>query len=345
MRGRTLPALSSPQRSDQSAFWFEGIVISWKAKRQSRFGRCSKRDCWVARAPRKDRLQGHSLILFVFFSLLPGCTAAAGPGDPPGLVRPTPAAGVQGAAVFSALDAETEKGLFLVLINDYRRQNGLGLLELNSRLQAASQWMSGDMAANNYFSHTDSLGRSYSQRLAAFNYPVSSTATGENIAAGYSTAAAVFEGWRNSPGHNANMLGANYRVIGIGLAYHAASDYGWYWTTDFGGQQTDPPTPTPSATFSPAEASWLASRGAVAFPNPARNRVSFVWRTGGVEARVDVYNARGERVAALRADQPGQTSLVWYPGEIAPGPYFFRVIVRDASGQTRIWVRRLAVVR
>lgn len=38
-----------------------------------------------------------------------------------------------------------------------------------------------------------------------------------------------------SSGHNQNMLNPNYRVIGIARAYDAASSYGWYWTTDFGG--------------------------------------------------------------------------------------------------------------
>jgi hypothetical protein len=61
------------------------------------------------------------------------------------------------------------------------------------------------------------------------------TSKGENIAAGYSTAEAVFTGWKNSPGHDANMLNTNFTVIGIGLEYVQGSPYGNYWTTDFGG--------------------------------------------------------------------------------------------------------------
>jgi hypothetical protein len=56
----------------------------------------------------------------------------------------------------------------------------------------------------------------------------------ENIAAGNSTAQATFEQWRNSSGHNANMLHSNMRTIGIGRAFVAGSPYGWYWTTEFG---------------------------------------------------------------------------------------------------------------
>src|SRR5438067_700247 len=67
-----------------------------------------------------------------------------------------------------------------------------------------------------------------------FGYALTGSA-GENIAAGYAGAQDTFTQWKNSPGHNANMLNGSYRVIGIGRAYVKGSPYGWYWTTDFGG--------------------------------------------------------------------------------------------------------------
>jgi len=93
--------------------------------------------------------------------------------------------------------------------------------------------MSEDMANNNYLSHTDSLGRDPFTRMSAFNY-ITSMYEGENIAAGNETGADTFAQWQSSPPHNANMLDANYLVLGVGRAYNASSDYGWYWTTDFG---------------------------------------------------------------------------------------------------------------
>ena len=54
---------------------------------------------------------------------------------------------------------DSEEQAFLTLINSYRTQNGLGTLSLNTQLNNAADWMSVDMGANNYFSHTDSLGR------------------------------------------------------------------------------------------------------------------------------------------------------------------------------------------
>jgi uncharacterized protein YkwD len=56
----------------------------------------------------------------------------------------------------------------------------------------------------------------------------------ENIAAGNSTAQATFNQWLNSPGHNANMLGSSFTVIGIGRAT-GGGQYGVYWTNVFGG--------------------------------------------------------------------------------------------------------------
>jgi len=140
---------------------------------------------------------------------------------------------------------DSQEQAFLTLINNYRAQNGLGTLSLNTQLNNSSEWMSGDMGANNYFSHTDSLGRDPFQRMAAFGYNYN-TWKGENLAAGVDTAQAAFNLWKNSPGHNANMLNPNFKVMGIARAYTAGSTYGWYWTNDFGGQGSAPPPPAPT---------------------------------------------------------------------------------------------------
>jgi hypothetical protein len=148
---------------------------------------------------------------------------------------------------------DSEEQAFLGLINAYRAQSGSGPLTLQSQLTAAADWMSGDMAVKNYFSHTDSLGRSPSQRAAAFGY---AGAAGENLARGFSSAQFVFNAWKGSSGHNANMLYSAYNVIGIGRAY---SSFGWYWTTDFGrvagpapATVTPSPAPSPAPTLTPS---------------------------------------------------------------------------------------------
>src|SRR3972149_7072068 len=154
----------------------------------------------------------------------------------------------KGAGADPALDGEEQA--FLTLINNYRTQNGLGTFSLNTELTNAADWMSNDMAVNNYFSHTDSLGRDPFQRMAAFGYSYN-TWKGENLAAGPDTAQGALDLWKNSPGHNANMLNANFKVIGIARVYGAGTTYGWYWTNDFGGQGSAPPPPAPTPTTPP----------------------------------------------------------------------------------------------
>lgn len=149
---------------------------------------------------------------------------------------------------------DTEEARFLQLINDYRAQNGLGPLVADSRLDASADWFANDMANDNYFAYNhhdnEDPPRGPSERAAAFGF---NAPVGENLAAGFTSADAVMEAWKNSPGHNANMLG-NYVVIGIGRALNSSAYYGVYWVTDFSPYKLPPastPVPTPAPTPTP----------------------------------------------------------------------------------------------
>jgi uncharacterized protein YkwD len=142
----------------------------------------------------------------------------------------------------AALDSEEQA--FLTIVNNYRAQHGLGALSLDPQLNSVARWMADDLANNNYFSHTDSLGRDPFQRMDDMGYTYN-TWRGENLAAGTVNAQPSFQMWSDSPGHNANMLGEHYTVIGIARAYNANSDFGWYWATEFGGATAPAPAPAP----------------------------------------------------------------------------------------------------
>jgi hypothetical protein len=43
----------------------------------------------------------------------------------------------------------------------------------------------------------------------------------------------------NSPGHRANILGADYTMFGTAYSYNADSTYKHYWTQDFGAGSTE----------------------------------------------------------------------------------------------------------
>lgn len=147
---------------------------------------------------------------------------------------------------------DSEEIAFCTLINDHRAANGLAPLKVSQLLNNSSDWHTDDMAAKNYFSHTDSLGRDPFARMSAFGYTFN-TDKGENIAAGNTTALATFNQWKNSPGHNANMLNPNFKVMGIARSNNTASTYNWYWNNSFGGLVdssavdcgTSPPVPAP----------------------------------------------------------------------------------------------------
>jgi hypothetical protein len=160
---------------------------------------------------------------------------------------------------------------FLTLINNYRAQNGAPALQISTGLSRMSSWHAEDMASKNYFDHTDSLGRSFGTRLSQCD--AAGGSAGENIAAGYQTAQDVFNGWRNSPGHNANMLNPAYRYIGI--ARVTGGSYGVYWVTDLsstnpsaggssggGSTPTPPPTQVAATMTSPAPGSTISGRTA-----------------------------------------------------------------------------------
>lgn len=154
---------------------------------------------------------------------------------------PNAAIALTNCTVDAAIDSQERA--FLGLINDYRRENGLGSLSLSDSLNRSAAWKAEHMADNDYFAHDDeSIDRTWVQRIRDCGY-TANTWIGENLAAGNQSAADAFDQWRNSAGHDANMLNENYTVIGIGRASNAGSTYNWYWATDFGGEADHAPPP------------------------------------------------------------------------------------------------------
>ncbi|WP_437837466.1 CAP domain-containing protein [Sorangium sp. So ce1153] len=136
----------------------------------------------------------------------------------------------------STTTLDTEEQAFLRLINQYRAEKGLGALSACTSMSRAAQGHSEDMRDQNYFSHSSLDGRTPWTRMcnACYELGCGGTAMAENIAAGNSGAQATFDQWKNSDGHNKNMLGTAFKVIGIGRATGGGT-YGSYWTTNFGG--------------------------------------------------------------------------------------------------------------
>ena len=184
----------------------------------------------------------------------------------------------------------------IALINGYRASHGLQQVSGNGALTSAAAWMATDMAAKNYMSHVSSDGRSPSQRMSAFGYPAGSVSTGENLAAGYSTASAVFAGWQASAAHNAILLSPNYNAVGVGLGYNANSTYKWYWAADFGGSgagtvRVNPPPPPPPQPQPVVTRAVVEPRASV--PQPAEETMDP--EAAAIAARAAFLREVGER--------------------------------------------------
>ncbi|MFE3638847.1 sigma-70 family RNA polymerase sigma factor [Streptomyces cellostaticus] len=117
----------------------------------------------------------------------------------------------------------------VALVNKERAAAGCGPVTENAQLEKAAQAHSDDMAARNFFDHTNPDGVGPSQRISAAGYRWS--ASGENIAKGQQTSGSVMNSWMNSPGHRANILNCSFKEIGVGV--HNGSGGPW-WTQDFG---------------------------------------------------------------------------------------------------------------
>jgi len=98
-------------------------------------------------------------------------------------------------------------------------------LNWDYQLERASISHSIDMNVQGYFSHVSLDGASFSDRINGTDYD--GKPGGENIASGYGSEEAVFDGWKNSPGHCMNMMNGNFSDIAVGRSAN-------YWTMVFG---------------------------------------------------------------------------------------------------------------
>lgn len=130
-----------------------------------------------------------------------------------------------------------ERSKLVTLINNYRSSQNppLPVLVEDQNLTNAACWKARDMVDNNYFAHEDRDGRTTFKRLEAFGLPTE-VGGAENLALGTKTAQETFDIWKNSPGHNSNMLinFASFPVtrIGLGTAYNSNNNWKLTWVMD-----------------------------------------------------------------------------------------------------------------
>jgi uncharacterized protein YkwD len=137
---------------------------------------------------------------------------------------------VLGLAGFSRAgdDLGKEEKQLIELVNAERKKADLPPLRVDMTLMKAARGHSANMAAKGELAHTlDCKGPG--ERLKDAGY--ASFGWGENCAAGQRTPAEAMASWMNSEGHRANLLGKDYREIGVALV--KAADGTIYWTQVF----------------------------------------------------------------------------------------------------------------
>ena len=113
-----------------------------------------------------------------------------------------------------AYATEMSRSALLAGTNAARNQNGLGNLTLDTQLSNAAQAKAEHMVANDYWAHVAPDGPQpwYFFGQAGYTYQ----RAGENLAYGFSNSQNTINGWMNSPGHRANIVG-EYADVGFGF--------------------------------------------------------------------------------------------------------------------------------
>ena len=152
------------------------------------------------------------------------------------------------------------------LINEYRESLGLDPLMVSDLASDAAEKHSSDMAKyglnlNPHVTWQSDFfpeGADAGERLAICHY-FSGLGWAEIIGAGQGLATTVFAGWKASPNHDRYMRGSSFKVMGVAQVHVPDSEYGYYWTIDFGvfvdgtaHWATDLPPSTTTTTASPS---------------------------------------------------------------------------------------------
>ena len=118
------------------------------------------------------------------------------------------------------------------LINQYRADNGLKPLRLNTALTDAAKEHSRDLAKWDRISHYGSDGSNPWDRVKRTGYKPKLAA--ENVGTGQASFEEVLRGWKESPGHNKNLLLSDAREMGLALVQDPKTEFKSFWTLVIG---------------------------------------------------------------------------------------------------------------
>ncbi len=120
-------------------------------------------------------------------------------------------------------------------VNKARSQRNISTLAYNLRLAAAADFKAHDMITRSYFSHTDPDGKYIWDKISEEGYKPY-TVLGENLAVDFFSTEGLMAAWIESPTHRANILNADFKDQGIGVADGNGGKYSMAIANTFGAQ-------------------------------------------------------------------------------------------------------------
>ena len=128
-----------------------------------------------------------------------------------------------------SLGMENYQKIILKEVNIEREKNHLKPLKIDNRVNKIAVIKAKDMAREKKMSHTSKKFGATFNLIKKEN--IHFTKAAENIASGHKTPEFVVERWLKSKGHHKNILGKDYRFIGIGKA--SDNEGKLYWVQIF----------------------------------------------------------------------------------------------------------------
>ena len=129
----------------------------------------------------------------------------------------------------TSFSLEEYQKIILKGVNIEREKNNLKPLKIDNRLNKIAVIKAKDMAREKKMSHTSKKFGATFNLIKKEN--IHFTKAAENIASGHKTPEFVVERWLKSKGHHKNILGKDYRFIGIGKA--SDNEGKLYWVQIF----------------------------------------------------------------------------------------------------------------
>ncbi|KAJ1565719.1 hypothetical protein HK096_011316 [Nowakowskiella sp. JEL0078] len=124
-----------------------------------------------------------------------------------------------------------EKSLLLALVNGLRAARGAKSLKMDTRFDLVAQDLASYQASVCTQTHSkNGIGMvARVQKLTG----LTNLYLGENVAPGFETVQDVFNSWKNSPEHFANLVNPVFNVVGVAFARNSKCSQKIYWAQDF----------------------------------------------------------------------------------------------------------------